>query len=84
MFDTTEVTIEDFKGTLKSYRDSDTSSGDTIIRQFCSDCGCPVASLLSVDPQRIVVKAGLFGYLPKPGIAIFPQNQPEWLEVAKE
>lgn len=44
----------------------------------------PVASLLSVDPQRIVVKAGLFGYLPKPGIAIFPQNQPEWLEVAKE
>jgi hypothetical protein len=39
MFDKSEVTIDDSKGTLKSYRDGDTKSGNTITRQFCSNCG---------------------------------------------
>lgn len=39
MFDKSEVTIDDSQGALKSYKDSDTTSGNTIIRQFCSNCG---------------------------------------------
>jgi hypothetical protein len=39
MLDRSEVTINDSKGALKSYKDSDTTSGNTIIRQFCSNCG---------------------------------------------
>jgi len=39
MMDKSEVTIEDAKGTLKEYRDGDTTSGNTIIRQFCGACG---------------------------------------------
>ncbi|KAF2633099.1 hypothetical protein BU25DRAFT_358136 [Macroventuria anomochaeta] len=39
MFDKSEVSINDSKGALKSYKDSDITSGNTIIRQFCSNCG---------------------------------------------
>jgi hypothetical protein len=39
MFDKTEVKIDDTNGTLKSYKDSDTKSGNSITRQFCSNCG---------------------------------------------
>lgn len=34
-----EVTINDAKGHLKSYEDSDTKSGNTITRKFCGNCG---------------------------------------------
>ncbi|KAH7087713.1 Mss4-like protein [Paraphoma chrysanthemicola] len=34
-----EVKIDDQKGHLKTYQDSDTKNGSTIFRQFCSNCG---------------------------------------------
>jgi hypothetical protein len=39
MLDKTEVKVEDPKGNLKNYKDSDTKSGNTITRQFCGQCG---------------------------------------------
>jgi hypothetical protein len=39
MLDKTEIKLEDPQGTLKSYKDSDTKSGNSITRQFCSNCG---------------------------------------------
>ncbi|KZM27295.1 uncharacterized protein EKO05_0005572 [Ascochyta rabiei] len=83
MFDKSEVTINDPKSALKSYTDSDTTSGNTIIRQFCSNCGCPIASLLSEDSPKIILKGGLFDHIPRPGVTSFEQNQPKWLEIAK-
>ncbi|OSS44785.1 hypothetical protein B5807_10673 [Epicoccum nigrum] len=56
MLDKSEVTIDDSKGTLKSYRDGDTKSGNTIIRQFCSNCGSPIGSMLSEDSPKIFLK----------------------------
>lgn len=43
----------------------------------------PVASLLSEDTPKIILKGGLFEQLAKPGFTSFPQDKPEWLEVAK-
>ena len=39
MFEETDVTISDPKKVLKDYTDSDTTSGNTITRQFCGNCG---------------------------------------------
>lgn len=45
IIDKSDVKINDTKSTLKSYTDKDTKSGNTIIRQFCSDCGSYVNSI---------------------------------------
>ncbi|KAJ8116503.1 hypothetical protein OPT61_g2084 [Boeremia exigua] len=82
MLDKSEVTIDDPKSLLKTYKDSDTTSGNTIVRQFCSNCGSPVASILSEDSPKIILKGGIFDHLPKPAFSSFPQNKPEWLEIA--
>lgn len=39
VFDKEDVTIDDSTSSLKSYKDSDTISGNTITRQFCGGCG---------------------------------------------
>ncbi|KAH6642269.1 Mss4-like protein [Boeremia exigua] len=85
VFDKLQVKIDDPKGALKNYKDSDTTSGNTITRQFCGNCGSPVASLLSDDSPQIFVKGGLFSHCPhpKPNYTAFPQDKPEWLEIAK-
>lgn len=44
-----DAKINDTKGTLKNYTDSDTTTGNTIIRQFCSDCGSYVYSARRVS-----------------------------------
>jgi hypothetical protein len=80
-YDRDQVKIDDDKGALKTYTDSDTTSGNTIFRQFCGNCGCPVASLLAMDAPKIILKGGLFDHLPRPGVTSFPQNQPEWLDI---
>ena len=39
VFEKADVTIDDPNSSLKSYKDSDTKSGNTITRQFCANCG---------------------------------------------
>jgi hypothetical protein len=39
VFDKSEVKINDPEGSIKSYKDSDTKSGNSITRQFCATCG---------------------------------------------
>jgi hypothetical protein len=93
MLDKTDVKIDGANGSLKSYKDSDTKSGNSIIRQFCGNCGrcvhtditlsglklissSPVASLLSEDSPKIILKAGLFENLPPPSVKSFEQEEP--------
>lgn len=66
MFDKSEVTIDDPKDMLKSYKDSDTNSGNTIIRQFCSNCGWWVECIYSkVLYVLIVDEAPLHLFYPR-------------------
>jgi hypothetical protein len=44
LLDNSEVKIDDPNGALKSYKDGDTKSGNSIVRQFCGNCGRCVIS----------------------------------------
>lgn len=41
--DKPDVTIHDAGGNLKTYKDTDTKSGNTVTRKFCGICGWYVA-----------------------------------------
>ncbi|KAF2742043.1 hypothetical protein M011DRAFT_413361 [Sporormia fimetaria CBS 119925] len=44
ILDTSSAKFDDPKDLLKSYKDSDTKSGNVITRKFCSNCGWYVDS----------------------------------------
>jgi hypothetical protein len=97
VIDKTDVQINDTKNTLKSYTDSDTKSGNTIIRQFCSDCGSyvksnmvrnlntdfgrPITSLTTDGGSKMYLKGGLFEQIPKATYKSFEQDEPEWVKI---
>ncbi|USP82052.1 hypothetical protein yc1106_09326 [Curvularia clavata] len=82
-FDTSEVTINDPNSNLKKYQDNDTKSGKSLIRQFCGNCGCPIASLNSGDPPKVFLCGGLFEQIPAPGQKLFEEQEPSWMRVVK-
>ncbi|KAF1941456.1 hypothetical protein EJ02DRAFT_434760 [Clathrospora elynae] len=83
-FDKKDVTIKDPDTNLKSYKDSDTNSGNSITRQFCGNCGCPIVSLLGDESPKIILKAGLFEKLPPPADnKSFEQNEPAWMKIVR-
>ena len=45
-------------GTPKRYVDSDTDSGNTVERYFCSDCGSPIYSVLPSQADMLYLKTG--------------------------
>ncbi|CAO2655257.1 Nn.00g103210.m01.CDS01 [Neocucurbitaria sp. VM-36] len=81
VFDKADVTIDDPKSSLKSYKDSDTKSGNTITRQFCANCGCPVMSLLADESSKVILKGGLFNEIPAPAFKSFDHEEPSWMKV---
>ncbi|KAI8932102.1 hypothetical protein NX059_010987 [Plenodomus lindquistii] len=83
IFDKKDVKVEDRTSSLKDYTDSDTTSGNTITRRFCSDCGSPVMSVPAGDTPTIYLKGGLFDRFPPPAFKSFEQEEPKWLTVAK-
>ncbi|KAH8725790.1 Mss4-like protein [Phaeosphaeriaceae sp. PMI808] len=84
VFEKNKVHIDDPNGNLKVYKDNDTKSGNAIIRQFCSNCGCPVASLYSEDSPKIILKAGLFEHIPPPTVKGFQQEEPAWIKISTD
>lgn len=44
-------------GDLKSFLDK-ADSGNTVERQFCAECGSPIFSRLSANPDIAIIKAG--------------------------
>ncbi|OAL46595.1 hypothetical protein IQ07DRAFT_155834 [Pyrenochaeta sp. DS3sAY3a] len=83
MMDKTDVSLDDPNHYLKSYTDQDTVSGNTITRQFCSNCGCPVFSILDPASPKVIIKGGLFLELPPPAFKSFDHEEPKWLRVIK-
>jgi hypothetical protein len=39
---------------------------------------------LSEDSPKIFLKGGLFDHIPRPGVSSFPEEKPEWLQVAEK
>ncbi|KAF2652211.1 hypothetical protein K491DRAFT_605348 [Lophiostoma macrostomum CBS 122681] len=83
LLDSSEVDISDPNGTIRSYSDSNTRSGNTIIRKFCGTCGSPVATF-TPDSPKVFVKAGLFDYLAPPVMEVFEESKAPWAHVTKK
>ena len=45
-------------GALKTYEDTDTSSGLPVQREFCGSCGSPIRSIIGANPDMVAIKAG--------------------------
>lgn len=45
-------------GVPKLYEDSNTFTGNTVKRFFCGDCGSPIYSLISAQPDVAYLKTG--------------------------
>ncbi len=46
------------RGQPKLYEDKDTNSGNTVQRYFCGNCGSPIYSALSAQPDMVYLKTG--------------------------
>ncbi|MBB4613036.1 GFA family protein [Novosphingobium taihuense] len=70
-------------GEPAAYEDTDTESGNAVVRKFCSTCGSPLFSETRSNPALIIVKAGTLdnpGAF-KPGISVWTDSQMPWVEL---
>ena len=75
----------DFKltGEPKVYVDTDTDSGASVERFFCSACGSPIYSALPSQPNVIYLKTGTLDDTSefKPSIHVWASTRQNWVEI---
>ena len=71
-------------GEVKVFEDADTTSGQPVYREFCSDCGSPIRSLLGASPGIVAVKVGTLDDPGPhaPGLHVFTRSKIDWVEIA--
>ncbi|EME85696.1 uncharacterized protein MYCFIDRAFT_161338 [Pseudocercospora fijiensis CIRAD86] len=76
---TKTVQLTDSKKTLKVYQDSNTGSGRTVPRSFCSACGSPVGCVPTLMDERVsIVTLGLFDKVPAPCFECYTSQRLPW------
>lgn len=65
-------------GQPKIYEDSNTASGKTLQRAFCSHCGSPIYTTSLNAPGFYVLKLGLFDEIPKPSMETYCRSRVSW------
>jgi hypothetical protein len=65
-------------GQPKIYLDGNTTSGASVQRAFCSNCGCPIYTVPPSLPGCKIIKLGLFDEIPKPSMELFCKRRPSW------
>ncbi|EME38394.1 hypothetical protein DOTSEDRAFT_57499 [Dothistroma septosporum NZE10] len=78
MIEQEKVTIEDRDGTLKTYEDNETLSGNPVYRSFCGKDGNPIKSETAAYPGKIVLKMGIYPRIPQPEAEGFGLHKHEW------
>ncbi|KAL4925292.1 GFA family protein [Aspergillus undulatus] len=78
VIDEPDCSIEDPNGSLKSFQDTQTLSGNSITRQFCGNCGSPVVTRSPKFPGKALIKASLFDSIAPPKMEVFTDCRPEW------
>jgi len=73
-----KVKIEDRRGTLKEYVDTETGSGKALSRFFCSTCGNPIQSITPNFPGKVIVKMGMMPRIPQPEAETFALHRHAW------
>ncbi|KAK5108856.1 hypothetical protein LTR62_007746 [Meristemomyces frigidus] len=73
-----KVAIEDRDGTLTTYEDRATGSGNPVYRFFCKKDGNPIKSETQAYPGKVVVKMGMFPRIPQPEMESFGLHKHSW------
>ncbi|KAH9815683.1 Glutathione-dependent formaldehyde-activating enzyme [Teratosphaeria destructans] len=73
-----KVDIDDRDGTLKTYEDRATLSGNPVYRSFCGKDGNPVCSKTALYAGKVVVKMGMMPRIPQPEAEGFSLHRHEW------
>ncbi|KAI5366480.1 putative CENP-V/GFA domain, Mss4-like superfamily protein [Septoria linicola] len=73
-----KVSIEDKDGTLKTYEDRETLSGNPVYRTFCSTDGNPIKSETEAYPGKVVLKMGIYPRIPQPEAEAFGVHKHDW------
>ncbi|KAL9527293.1 hypothetical protein SMMN14_08838 [Sphaerulina musiva] len=73
-----KVTIEDKDGTLKTYEDNASMSGNTVYRTFCGKDGNPIKSETAAYPGKVVLKMGIYPRIPQPEMEGFGLHKHDW------
>ena len=71
------------KGEPKLYVDGDTSSGNSVERHFCGNCGSPIYSALPGQPDVIYLKTGTMDDTSafKPMFNVWCSTKQNWVEL---
>lgn len=70
-------------GTLTTYTDHDTASGNPVLRRFCGTCGSPIFSDIAAGNGMTIVKAGTLddpGAL-APNVALWTASALPWVQM---
>ncbi|KAI0522068.1 Mss4-like protein [Xylaria bambusicola] len=78
VIETEKVDIQDSSGTLKTYNDYDTLSGNPVYRSFCSVDGNPIKSESPLYQGKVILKMGIFPRIPEPGAEGFALHRHAW------
>ncbi|KAI0401681.1 Mss4-like protein [Xylaria palmicola] len=73
-----KVEIQDTAGTLKTYHDHDTLSGNPVLRFFCGVDGNPIKSESHLSPGKVILKLGIFPRIPEPEMESFVTHKHPW------
>ncbi|KAI0801606.1 Mss4-like protein [Xylaria sp. FL0064] len=73
-----KVEIQDSAGTLKTYDDYNTLSGNPVFRSFCSVDGNPIKSETPLYPGKVILKMGIFPRIPEPEAEGFALHKHPW------
>ncbi|GJN75018.1 glutathione-dependent formaldehyde-activating enzyme domain-containing protein [Purpureocillium lilacinum] len=73
-----EITVNDAQGTLKTYADHDTASGNVCMRSFCGNCGSPIYSVAVGAPGKKFLKTSLFENVSTNKFDFFTQRLITW------
>ena len=70
-------------GKPKLYTDSDTTSGNSVERWFCGDCGSPIYSALGSQPDNIFLKTGTMDDTSsfKPQFHVWCDTKQNWVQL---
>lgn len=78
MIRTSDLDMSDPKSLLRIYGDNNSTSGRTVLRPFCSECGSPTAATSESEPRLSFVALGLFPKTPKPEFELFTAHRQDW------
>ncbi|KAI3334457.1 Mss4-like protein [Ustulina deusta] len=73
-----KVEIQDSAGTLKTFEDYKTMSGNPVFRSFCSVDGNPIKSESPLYPGMVILKMGIFPRIPEPETEGFVLHKHPW------